>query len=99
MTLNVVSGLKTGGQITGFPPRAFNITASDTTEYDGGIAVFANGAGDVTVEPVSGTGTLAPSGYSDTTVTFTLAAGQLVPVTVKRVLATGTTATGLIAVY
>lgn len=96
---NIFRSTKTGGLVTAYPMRAFNITASDTTEYSGGVAVRVGGAGDVVVEPVSGAGGLAPSGYSGTTVTFTLAAGDFVPVTVKRVLATGTTATSMVAVY
>lgn len=96
---NIFRSAKTGGMVTAFPMRGFNITASDATEYEGGVAVYAGGDGDVTVEPINGAGGMAPDGYSDTTLTFTLVAGDFVPVTVKRVLATGTTATGLIAVY
>lgn len=96
---NIFRSAKTGGLVTAFPMRAFNITASDETEYEGGVGVFVGAAGDVTVEPVSGAGGMAPSGYSDTTVTFWLEAGALVPVTVKRVLSTGTTATELVAIY
>lgn len=98
-SFNIFRSAKTGGLVTAFPPRGFNITPSDVTEYEGGIAVFVGGDGNVTVEPVNGAGGMAPSGYSDTTLTFPLVAGDLVPVTVKRVLATGTTATGLVAVY
>jgi hypothetical protein len=96
---NILRGVKTGGMITAYPARAFNIVASDTTEYPGGVAVYVGGAGDVVVEPISGAGGQAPTGYSDTTVTFTLEAGQFVPVTVKRVLATGTDATAMVAIY
>lgn len=99
MAFNIIRSVQTGGLVTAFPVRAFNITASDTTEYPGGIAVRCDVAGTVRVEPVGGAGKLAPDGYSDTTVDYTLEAGDFVPVTVKRVLATGTTATGLTAQY
>ena len=99
MTTEIYSGVPAGGMITAFPLRAFSLTPSDETEYDDGISVRANVAGNVVVEPYWGEGAQAPSGYSATTVTFALAAGEFVPVVVKRVLSTGTTATGLIAVY
>lgn len=80
---------QTGGNITSFPTRAEDITPSDTTVYNDGRQVFVGGAGDVAVEPF----------YGQNTVTFTLEAGQLVPVVCRRVLATDTTATGLVGVY
>ncbi len=88
----------TGGMLTAFPPRAFAITASDTTEYPEGVAVWVGGDGDVVVEPLWGAGEQAPDGYSDTTLTFTMTAGNFVPVTVKRVLA-ASDAPGMVAVY
>ena len=99
MAFNIIRSVQAGGLVTAFPARGFNITPSDETEYSGGVAVYCGSDGDVTVEPVSGAGDLAPEGYSSTTLTFSVVAGDFVPVTAKRVLATGTTATGLIATY
>jgi len=99
MTTQIYSGVPAGGIITAFPLRAFSLTPSDETQYSEGVSVRANSAGDVVVEPYWGAGAQAPSGYSATTVTFALGDGEFIPVVVKRVLATGTTATGLVAVY
>lgn len=86
---NVISSVPSGGQITAFPARAFDITPSDATVFENAVTVHVNTTGDVAVEPWSSTDVL----------TFTVADGQPVPVVVKRVLATGTTATGLIGLY
>lgn len=80
---------QTGGKVTSFPLHAEAITPSDSIEYGRGRQVFAGDAGEVTVEPF----------YGNNTVTFSLEAGQYVPVVCRRVLATGTTATGLVGVY
>jgi hypothetical protein len=83
--------------ITVFPFRAKAITPSDSallTDFDGvptAQNVFVSVAGDVVVLP-SGN---APG----QTVTFTVEGGAFVPVVVKQVLASGTTATGLIGVF
>lgn len=79
---------QTGGSISSFPTRAEEITPSDSTTYHEGRQVIVGGAGDVTVEPF----------YGGNTVTFSLEAGQFVPVVVRRVLA-ATTATDLVGVY
>ena len=79
---------QSGGSISSFPTRAEGITPSDSTTYHEGRQVFVGGAGDVTVEPF----------YGNNTVTFSLEAGQFVPVVVRRVLA-ATTATDLVGVY
>lgn len=87
---SIIRSTRGGGMVTSFPSRAFDITPSDAVEWDDtSVTVWVNGAGDVVVEPWQGGGT----------VTFTMLAAQLVPVAVRRVLATGTTATGLIGVY
>lgn len=75
-----------GATITGFPLSAEALTPSDTTEYPQGLTVWANAAGDVAIEPL----------MSAVPVTFTVQAGQCVPCLVRRVLATGTTASGLV---
>lgn len=80
---------QSGGGVTSFPLHAADLTPSDTTEYIEGRQVYVGGAGDVTVEPF----------YGNNTVTFSLEAGQFVPVVCRRVLATGTTATDLVGIY
>lgn len=72
------------------------LTPSDTTDLlpPGGLqkiccALFIGGAGNVAVN-LNGGGTAVLTG---------LAAGQIVDVGVSRVLATGTTATGVVALY
>lgn len=92
MTLsdNTYRAIEGGGMITAYPTRAFDITPSDETEWsEVGVSVWVGGSGDVTVEPWHG----------NNTVTFSMVEGQIVPVTVRRVLSTGTTATGLIGIY
>ena len=78
-----------GGTVTSFPLRAVTISPSNSIIHSQGIQVFVNGAGDVRVEPF----------YGGNTVTFTVEPGQLIPVVCRRVLSTGTTATGLIGLY
>lgn len=90
MAAPIASYVPTGGTITAFPTRAVEITASDTTEYEGGVAVYVGGAGNVTVVPLNGADPI----------TFTaVPAGGLVPVTALKVMATGTTASDLVGVY
>ena len=87
---NIVRSIKGGGMVTAFPTRAFDITPSDETEWvNAAVTVFVGGSGDVVVEPWDGGNTL----------TFNLDAGSLVPVSVRRVLETGTTATDLKGIY
>lgn len=69
--------------------RAVVVTPSDTEYLPATKALFVSVAGDVAVEMLDGT-----------QVTFTdLAASVLHPLSVQRVLETGTTATGIIAGY
>lgn len=88
---NIVSGIKGGGLITAFPTRAFAITPSDETTWtEAAVTVYCNGAGTVVVEPFDGGGT----------VSFEVTAGATLPVSVRRVLSTGTTAAiSLVGVY
>jgi len=90
LSSNVVSQVKGGGLITAYPTRAFAITPSDETEWTSAVTVYCNTAGDVAVMPFEG----------DTAITFTMAAGGVVPVVVRQVLSTGTTVSiNLIGVY
>lgn len=85
-----VRSVEGGGMVTSYPDRAFDLTPSDADEFiDAAVCVYVGASGDVAVEPWRG----------GNTVTFSLSAGDFVPVAVRRVLATGTTATGLIGVY
>lgn len=87
--------------MTGFPFYAFAITTSDTNIFvDAGatsvavpVSVYVGVSGNVKVTPFSSAAADA------TTVTFTnFPAGEMLPVQVQKVWATGTTATGLIGV-
>lgn len=69
----------------------YAITPSDTVDLAQGstVGLYVGGSGDVVVITDGGT-----------TVTFTsLSSGMIHPISAKRVKATGTTATGLLAVY
>ena len=78
-----------GGNLTGFARDILPVTASDTEDVADGvtcIGLFASGAGNVTFVTASGnTRTIPVSAQRDYPIGFT------------RVLATGTTATGLYA--
>jgi hypothetical protein len=85
-----------GGANTTAPTLAI-ITRQQTVRVEGCISVV--GAGDVVVLPAdhpdTNTATLATNGA----VRYTLAAGQFLPIVVKKVFATGTTATGIVCSY
>lgn len=80
--------LSGGGLQTGFPPHALAVTASDATTFTEPSTIYVGTAGTVVVEPLIG----------GNTVTFTMPAGSVVPVVVKRVLA-ASTATNMVRVY
>jgi hypothetical protein len=67
------------------------VTASDGTDLPGGatIGLLATGSGNINVN-LEGGGTAVLTGLS---------AGQIVDIAVTRVLATSTTATGIVALY
>lgn len=81
-----------GGRGSSGPAQgAAAVTPSDSTDLDvqGSRGLWVGGAGNVAVITAQGD-----------TVTFNgVAAGYLLPVAVSRVLATGTTATNLVALY
>lgn len=66
------------------------VSPADDADLPGGAtrAIFVGGAGDLTVLDSNGTA-----------VTIVSAAHQYHPITVRRVLATGTTATAILALY
>ncbi len=78
-------------RVTLLPPHAEVVTPSDSEEFDGPVSIFVGGDGDVSVVPVLPTGASA--------ITLTLSAGDFVPFLVRKVNATGTTATSLVAVW
>ena len=67
---------------------ARSVTASDATIIPTTRALYIGATGDVAVRMASGA-----------SVTFTAVAAGVFPVQVDQVLATGTTATGIIAMY
>lgn len=69
--------------------NALAITTSDVDTFAQGVAVYVGTAGTVSCVPWGG----------NAAVSFTAVAGALLPVRVIKVNATGTTATGLVAVY
>ena len=72
-----------------YPTKAVSITPSDSALLPP-CMVYVGGAGNVAVMPADST----------TAVTFTgMPAGSVVPVMVKQVLSTGTTATAMVATY
>lgn len=78
-------------RVTLLPPHAEAVTPSDSTEFEGPVSIFVGGDGDVSVVPA------LPAGAS--AITLTMSAGDFVPFLVRKVNATGTTATNLVAVW
>lgn len=70
--------------------RFFAVTTNDATDLTNGVcrSLFIGGAGNLVVHNEAGT-----------SVTFAVIAGQTLNIRTKRVLATGTTATGIVALY
>lgn len=66
---------------------AVAVTASDITEYAPVLdAVFVGGAGDIAVVPANGSAA----------VVFTVPAGAIIPLAVKKINSTDTTATNIV---
>lgn len=71
------------------PRNHFAITKSDTADLPyKGCMVYAGSNGTIACHDMNGVA-----------VTYTLTAGQMVPVLVQRVLSTGTSVTSIIGVY
>ena len=79
--------------ITAFPTRGFDITIGDT--YNVAINVYVGVTGDVIVIPFDGDET----GESNSMTFTAFPAGQVLPVQVRQVVTSGTTATNLSAVF
>lgn len=71
------------------PNNALAVTPSDADTFAQGVSIYAGAAGNISCVPWS----------SETAVVVAVLAGTVVPFRVKKVNATGTTATGLVAVY
>lgn len=69
--------------------RFVNITKSDATVIETTRGIFVGGAGDLTVR----------SAANGDTALFVCQSGQLLPIECDKVLSTGTTATGIVALY
>lgn len=83
-----MSGTQTFSREANFPQNHIELTASDTVDFGDIYLVIAGSAG--TVAAVDKNGTL---------VTYTVTAGQLLPIPLRRVNLTGTTATPLIGIW
>lgn len=71
-----------------FPRHHVTITPSDANDLVREMLICAGGAG-----------TLAVHDSNGTAVTYTVVAGDILPIIAKRVLVTGTTATPVIGLY
>lgn len=70
------------------PRRYSDVTPSDTTSLGPTIGLYVGGAG-----------TVKASGLGGAVGTFVCQAGQVIPGEFRQVLATGTTATSIVAMY
>lgn len=82
--------VSSAARVTAFPRAAVAVTPNDSVDLSEPMTVIAGTAGAVAVIPASGGASVVFAGIQ---------AGQAVPVLVSRVLATGTTATGLVGVF
>lgn len=78
-------------RVTMFPPHAETVKPSDSEEYPSPVSIYVGGGGDVSVVPALPVGAAA--------ITVTVADGGFVPFMVRKVNATGTTATNILAVW
>lgn len=90
MAIIALTGNSIFGVIPQFPVCAVLIAPHDTDEFEHPVAVRCDAAGAVTVEPY---------GTPGATVTFTVLAGEVLPVMVRKVLDTGTDPITLHALY
>jgi hypothetical protein len=80
-----------GFQNAAITTNAFAVTPSDTARVDA-LGFFVGGAGAVAVMPV-----YQETQPTPTPVVFQAPAGAMIPLTISRVMATGTTATNIVA--
>lgn len=71
-----------------FPQTHFTITPSDGTDLSRPMIIYCGSAGNIVVHDSNGTA-----------VTYTVLAGDILPVLVKRVLSTNTTVTQVVGLY
>jgi hypothetical protein len=77
------------GECPILPSAALAVTPSDADTFAAPVSIYVGGAGVVTCTPSAGGANVA----------ITMPAGSVVPFRVSKVLATGTTATLMVAVY
>lgn len=70
-----------------------NITTSDVTEYEGIQALIVTGGGTISL-----TG-FQRDGVTEEDITITASANNIIPISPLRINATGTSATGIIALF
>lgn len=75
--------------------RGQAVTASDSTD----LPLYASNKRLTDAINVGGAGTVVAVFDDNSTVTMTAVAGALLPIAVRRINATGTSATGLVALY
>jgi len=81
-----------GSTITQYPGNASAVTPSDSTPLTAGVALYVGTGGDVVVIPVDA--------VTNDPLTFkNVPSGSVLPVRVRQVLATNTTATDFIGVW
>lgn len=73
-----------------YPGGALAVTPSDTDTFSRPVNLYIGGSGNIAIKPGNG---VAPN------LTIAVLAGTVLPVTALAVLATGTTATGIVAIY
>lgn len=89
-TISLPNGTNYSSTFPVFPHNAVSVTPSDADEFEKPVSVFVQGGGDLAVMPYN----------SDTSITLSSVPAYFsVPFMVKQVLSTGTTATGVVAVY
>ena len=78
-------------KIDGPAGGAFSITPDDSTDLVRTTrALYIGGSGDIVVDM---------AGSEQSSVTFTAVPGGILPIRVKRIRSTGTTATGIVGLY
>lgn len=73
-----------------FPGGALAVTPSDADTFANPVAIYIGGSGNISVAPGNGV---------NPAITVAVLAGTMLPFTVLSVRATGTTATGIVAVF
>lgn len=70
--------------------RLVAVTKSDSTDLTGARAIYVGGDGDLALMAINDSAAVTLTGVT---------AGTIIPVRVKRVMSTNTTATAIVAIY